>query len=108
MSLQQYLMAAAHAETLKRNERLRRMDQPPQHPGGIPGDLNRGGPQGVDAGTLRARIDAMLAAGPASRTAICEQCGNHRKTRDMLDAMGASGELRTWKADRVTWYEVPA
>ena len=77
-----------------------------ERPGARPGDLNVGGAPKIDASELRARIANCLSYGPATRSNVCEECGNHKRVRDILDDMVGQGELTTWQVGKTIWYEV--
>ena len=98
-----HLITQARAEAAARARRQGYNDRP----GALPGDLNVGGAPKIGLHELRARIMACLATGPATRSNVCEECGNHRRTRDILDDMVGQGDLETWQVGKTIWYAVP-
>ena len=96
------MMQIARAEAIERSKRsgVREL------PGRVPGGLNVGGAPKTDPVELRKRVLSMLSRGPATRTEVCEECGNHRRVRDILDDMTATGDLRSWQKVQTIWYEV--
>lgn len=96
------MMTIARAEAAARARRTGVSERP----GGKPGDLNAGGAPKIDTPELRERVIKCLTLGPAPRTNICEECGNHRRVRDILDDMAAQGEVETWQVGKAIWYKM--
>lgn len=100
------IFADMKAEARARNKRLARMGMPNERPGGKPGDLNKGGTPSVPDDDIRTMILAFLADGVQTRTKICYACGNHQRSRDIIDALVAEGVLIETQVERTWRYEV--